>query len=601
MFRFLMKYVVVFIIFYYNTNIVYNVHASNCTSCTLSIQEVDLSHSYVKPEVHQYLIKKSENFRHKSLTNHSKIVQMIPDVVTLQKLSKADIQQIYLSDNQRDKDFVPDKQFLHRKTNWYQKFDGASYDIDYFANPGSEIDQWAQAYRMLGGFIDCDHSKGDSNDSGDGEKDGCSRWMMWAAYYNPNYSGGGRSEYFNDNDDDFTNFDGGKYYSRVETNEPKSRLDCHSSETEWILIGVYRQEFYQFLEQISKHLWAIDEYEYVVALSGLAYMTDADCWQVGNANDGTTLYAGIEPLSGGNFQISLYSDSSCLYPRYDLDLTFDDFGLTSSMVLSSGDEGNDDGYDDDVYSALYEYWQQAQEYTLGLVNEVYDKYKYCTLCMDYPTYQDGYFNGNDGTEDNDLINQCWKFHSHDSFVCESDCLALADSQGTILEIKYGGTFFGRAWDDSTVDIFDTRYNHNKWDYRSNKNRPKLQRLKANAFLCFSTILFFATFLAFAVTKGPRDSQSCDDEKSKSLLSNEINPHQEITSNRRGRSRKKESNQNCLGIDLDMKSPNHLPKRKRNTRRIKLKNSIHSEQILSNSSMNSLKSNSRRRLREIDDF
>ena len=32
-------------------------------------------------------------------------------------------------------------------------------------------------------------------------------------------------------------------------------------------MGVYRQEFYQFIEQISKHLWAIDDYEYAVALA----------------------------------------------------------------------------------------------------------------------------------------------------------------------------------------------------------------------------------------------------------------------------------------------------------------------------------------------
>ena len=38
---------------------------------------------------------------------------------------------------------------------------------------------------MLGGFIDCDHSKSNgSHDSGENKNDGsggCSRWMMWAA------------------------------------------------------------------------------------------------------------------------------------------------------------------------------------------------------------------------------------------------------------------------------------------------------------------------------------------------------------------------------------------------------------------------------------
>lgn len=56
-----------------------------------------------------------------------------------------------------------------------------------FANPGDDYDMWQQAYRMLGGFIDCDHHKDEdgSHDNedrdGDGGQQGCSRWMLWAA------------------------------------------------------------------------------------------------------------------------------------------------------------------------------------------------------------------------------------------------------------------------------------------------------------------------------------------------------------------------------------------------------------------------------------
>ena len=52
-------------------------------------------------------------------------------------------------------------------------------------------DKWQQAYRFLGGFIDCDHSWGEgshdrNNENHDnyqqnGEGQACSRWMMWAA------------------------------------------------------------------------------------------------------------------------------------------------------------------------------------------------------------------------------------------------------------------------------------------------------------------------------------------------------------------------------------------------------------------------------------
>ena len=56
-----------------------------------------------------------------------------------------------------------------------------------YADPGQDYDMWSQAYRMLGGFIDCDHHKsegsGDQNngDNGADNEQACSRWMMWAA------------------------------------------------------------------------------------------------------------------------------------------------------------------------------------------------------------------------------------------------------------------------------------------------------------------------------------------------------------------------------------------------------------------------------------
>eukprot|EP00957_Ditylum_brightwellii_P160852 12247355-Ditylum_brightwellii.AAC.1 len=102
-------------------------------------------------------------------------------------------------------------------------------------------------------------------------------------YVDPNYSGGEYDEYYGDN--------------------APGVLDCHESDTQWILLGVYREEFYQYIEQISKHLWAIDEYEYIVARAGLLYMTDGDCWAVGEDNNGNVLYGGVQPMAGATFQM----------------------------------------------------------------------------------------------------------------------------------------------------------------------------------------------------------------------------------------------------------------------------------------------------------
>ncbi|CAB9519754.1 expressed unknown protein [Seminavis robusta] len=401
---------------------------------------------------------------------------------------------------------------VQRRTSWFGNGDGYSFNaaLGYLADPTAEYDKWAQAYRMLGAFIDCDHDKsdgsGDNGGGGDGG-DACSRWMMWAAYVNPNYQGYEYEEYFSE--------------------EPYSKLDCHNPDTEWELIGVYRQEFYQFIEQISKHLWAIDEYEYIVARAGLMYMTDEDCFQVGNDNNGNAIRAGIQPLEGGKFMMALYTDDYCLQPDETVG-TYDDFVAQTDVDLGSKDEG--DGEADD----LYEWWYDAQEYTLTSLNEVYEEYMYCTPCMDYPTYQDGYFIGDYGTDDDDLINQCWKFHSHDSFICEGECIAMGHSQNSINQVIYGDQAFGSKMQASSY----TEGSTNRADVLVESS---WSRIMANAFLTFSFLLFVATFLAFAVARRSRYRESRS-SKSRRLLDEGHHDddgagHRSVRS-RRSRSRKK---------------------------------------------------------------
>ena len=63
---------------------------------------------------------------------------------------------------------------------------GNGENLIQYADPGDDYDMWQQAYRMLGGFIDCDHQKSEGSGdngggSGDGDDEACSRWMMWAS------------------------------------------------------------------------------------------------------------------------------------------------------------------------------------------------------------------------------------------------------------------------------------------------------------------------------------------------------------------------------------------------------------------------------------
>jgi hypothetical protein len=289
------------------------------------------------------------------------------------------------------------------------------------------------------------------------------------------------------------------------------KLDCHSPNTEWELLGVYRQEFYQYIEQISKHVWAIDDYEYIVALAGLAYMTDEDCTAVGATSGGTTIYAGVAPQQYGKFVMALYTDEYCIEPDESTGYAYSD--LVSQNAI---DLGSQDATDDDSYSWASDDWYATQEYTLTNLNDVYEEFKYCTSCVDYPTYQDGYFIGDDGTDDDDVINQCWKFYSHDSYTCEADCIAKAHAQGTILSVQYGQATFGK-----TISGFyqETSSSATGSSSSADEEESGISRLAANAFLTLSFLLFVATFLAFAVARRSRYRESRS-TRSRRLLDDE---------------------------------------------------------------------------------
>lgn len=376
--------------------------------------------------------------------------------------------------------------------------------------------------------------------------------MCHFQYVNPNYQGNGYDEYFGEN--------------------PTSVLDCHNPDSSWHLLGVYRQEFYQYVEQISKHLWAIDEYEYIVALAGLSYMTKYECFYVGKDSSGNSIYAGVAPKPYGTWQMALYTDGPyCLTPNDDLGMTYDSFGLTTDMSLGSGDKNgnNNNNYNNDEAA---EWWSDTQEYTLTKLNEVYDDFKYCTSCVDYPTYQDGYFIGDYGTDDDDLINQCWKFYSHSSYTCEADCIAMAHAQGGILSITYGDTTFGKS-----LSSF----------YRSKSSsalESRFSRLLANFFVTGSFILFVATFLAFAVARRSRYRESrssksrrlLDDDtkrsrsvrrsKGSSAVSGEGDGLFRSPSSSRPKSRSKSKSRNASGTSTRSRSKSYdAPKERSSTR------------------------------------
>merc|ERR1712060_952502 len=274
-------------------------------------------------------------------------------------------------------------------------------------------------------------------------------------------------------------------------------LDCHNGDTEWQLLGCYRQEMYNTIEQLSKHIWSYDDEDYETACSSLQYMTKYDCQQVGYDSSGNVVYAGIKPLEGGYFQMALYTDSNCLSEDTS-GATYDDYYVNEET--DDQEEGGGSGSQD-------QWWEYSGDYTMEGINEVMDGFKYCTLCMDYPTYQDGEENDGDGYDDDNLINQCWKFWSHASYPCNTDCIALASSQGTILSVQYGSYAFGSSSVGSSSYSTGTSYATGGGG-GSSSTVSKFEAMKCNAFLILSSVVFLTTFLSFGIARSslPKSSE-----------------------------------------------------------------------------------------------
>lgn len=240
--------------------------------------------------------------------------------------------------------------------------------------------------------------------------------------------------------------------------------------------------------------------------------------------------------------MGLYSDSQCLFVNTDTAYTYDDFGQKSDLYLGSKDKTDDDAF----HAQAYQYWYDTQEYTFENLNTVYHDFKFCTSCVDYPTYQDGYFIGDDGKDDDDLINQCWKFYSHSSYNCDADCIAMGAAQGTITWINYNGKQFGSLIDgqyDSTHEgtkLGDSGTTITQSSASSDGHR--LERLKANLFLTVSGIVFVATFLAFAVARGSskKKVKSTSRSRSRRLLDEDYDGDRRASRSSSARSTKSRS-------------------------------------------------------------
>ena len=94
------------------------------------------------------------------------------------------------------------------------------------------------------------------------------------------------------------------------------KLDCHERNTEWELLGVYKEYdgLEDWAEQLFKHqaycLWDEETYEnmqtwreeWPVECEELQYLIDSE---------GNTIYAHLKPVYGGSISMGLYIDDKC--------------------------------------------------------------------------------------------------------------------------------------------------------------------------------------------------------------------------------------------------------------------------------------------------
>ena len=132
------------------------------------------------------------------------------------------------------------------------------YSIQPFVEGMSEYDEFQTAWRLIGFMIDCsapfqdDDGHQSSHHSRDEEvtESGCARYVLWAAYVDLDYEGGGIGEYqyYNGtsgewNDSACYYAEGGSagdddkgYQSRC------AKMDCHEEDTSFAIIGFFKHE-----------------------------------------------------------------------------------------------------------------------------------------------------------------------------------------------------------------------------------------------------------------------------------------------------------------------------------------------------------------------
>ncbi|CAB9517584.1 expressed unknown protein [Seminavis robusta] len=313
------------------------------------------------------------------------------------------------------------------------------YDNQFADGAGTYYNDFAQAWRLLGFYIDCNapfnnvnECYGDGQDGGDSDEENggeasCQRFLLWAGYVDHGYSGGGIGEY--------QFYDRKAQHWHADSCHNKTgrcaRMDCHLKDTHFELLGFFKEpNYHEWMEQLFKHqgvcLWTDNEYSF---MDTDRYLWPCSCSSIGQTDEeGNALYYDTKPMPEGRIGLGLYTDSRCKH-----DYTGEKDIL--QVLQSAGD------------------YESASALQKGLEdwNDAFDVFKVCQPCK---AYNLGYNKGSqsaktDGSfdcyDDADYVNvnQCMKFKTKTEMIAaDFRDLMLAHEQGNIVQFEVMGKTYG---------------------------------------------------------------------------------------------------------------------------------------------------------------
>lgn len=313
-------------------------------------------------------------------------------------------------DGEQDYDYQEEQQ---QGTNMYNK--------DVFAEGQSDYDEYQQAWRYLGFFIDCEDSSRYSDDddmygynnnhrdmgSGDkGTSDGCNRYVLWAAYVDEYYEGGGIGEY------QYYDLSTGRWDDTpcsVENSNRCAKMDCHLEDTHFTLLGLFKHRSPDdWMEQLFKHegmcIWTEEEYSF---MKGARKAWPQGCIQSGyNTIKGGSIYYDIKPLENGYITLGLYSDSRCVEEYEGLYSVEQVVGNFLANAEASHDENNAADYSSLSMSEAQATWDSA-----------FDIFKICQPCKAHDLYNYG---GGEYGRDTSNNDDYFSYYAPDPFDCYDD-------------------------------------------------------------------------------------------------------------------------------------------------------------------------------------